>query len=385
MKDIPSLLNQLNQKDNIAERHKAAFALGNTQDLAHLQVLSQLLHDPLARTREVGVLALGQMNNPACLSYLVEALNDEDEDVRLEAASMIYDLDNIGEAALLKILVDSTKPPLMRAAAAWGLGNSREDTVGEALLHHITDPNSSVQSFVIKALGVMRFKAASASIINALTHESVEVRRHAALALSRIKDPDTETALINALKDADEEVRRWTCLALGWVKSKDAIPHLVDILRTDLIDDVRADATTALGQIGDASALPALVIALQSDRYNWVRGYAARSIGQMDAREQIDLLQMLARNEHDPVIVFWCEWALGKLKVPSVFPKLITYLESPETYIRYNALEVLADFGDPAAIPVLENIVNDLENHRVFRQYAQKALNKLKGHAGKDF
>lgn len=216
--------------------------------------------DTLARRRATDALGLLGPAAREALPALAQALRDEDEPVRLNAA---YALGEIGGPAV-PALADAlrTGPEDARRAAGYGLAAAGAPAV-EALLGMAGNAEEQVRLAAVDALGDLGPTAAVAVpvLAGALGDESGWVRRHAAEALGFVG------------------------AAAG-----DAAPALAEALR-DERPYVRFNAATALARIGPgaAAAVPALVQTLgDADRY--ARGWAALALRRIGTAEAQDAL-----------------------------------------------------------------------------------------------
>jgi HEAT repeat protein len=168
--------------------------------------------------------------------------------------------------------------------------------------------------------GVKRWQAAFA-FASALDSEKEEKKR----------DPDLlkETlALFEESKDDDPRVRRYLALALGRMRDPAAVPALLGVVRAPQADpdgETVVHAVLALGAIGDPAAVPDLV-ALASHTDAGLRKVALHALRTFD-RE--DARAALRRGLADPV-----------------------------ADVRWNAALGLARWRDPAATPVIAQMLD---------------------------
>jgi hypothetical protein len=151
----------------------------------------------------------------------------------------------------------------------------------------LKDEDEDVREAAAGALGKIGPGAEKAvpALIQALKDEDRWVREAAAGALGKI-GPGAEKAvpaLIQALKDYYEELREAAAGALGKIgpKAEKAVPALIQVFKENYEndEDLREAAVKALGKIGPKAekAIPALTEALDDDDY-CVRREAAEAI-----------------------------------------------------------------------------------------------------------
>jgi HEAT repeat protein len=135
--------------------------------------------------------------------------------------------------------------------------------------------DSIVRAKAVKALGNIKNLSVVEPLIHALKDEHWDVRRRAAWVLGNMGEPAVEP-LLQALKDEHWDVRRKAAWALGNISDAKAIGPLIHALR-DEYSDVREEAAWALGNISDIQAIEPLLHALR-DEYPDVQRQAARSL-----------------------------------------------------------------------------------------------------------
>ncbi len=228
------------------------------------------------------------------LAGYMEALSDEDPNVRSDAAD---GLGLYGESAadaipmLSEALRDDYEP--VRMNAAYSLGAIGDPAVS-ALIEKLSDekaPTRRVAAYGLAAVGV----SAVPALCEMMNHENDAVRVEATYALAQIgsaAEPAVE-ALMSHVKDSKVEVRRYIPEALGGIgpSASPAVPVLIEMLENDDDVQVRFEAALALAQIGPASsdAIPVLKSAL-TDKNRYVRDnsiHALKRIGTPEAESAL--------------------------------------------------------------------------------------------------
>ncbi len=199
-------------------------------------------------------------------SALVEALGDESETVRLNAA---YTLGQMG-GAVVPVLIDAMRKET--------LASIEETTAKPPDNLHGTNPTAGYAAQALSAIGTPAVPA----LVETLDDEHWWVRAMTADVLTKIGQPvgDTVSALIERANDEHWWVRRNAIEALGTLGSlnADATLPLVDAVR-DEDYRVRRNAALTLARLGEPTdeAVPGLVNMLEEEnRYN--RFYAANAL-----------------------------------------------------------------------------------------------------------
>jgi HEAT repeat protein len=208
----------------------------------------------------------------------------------------------------------------VRKSAAWALGEIGVDPKAiDPLIQALKDEDREVREEAEVAL-VKIGEPAVAQLINTLKDEDEEIRKYAAWALGEIGGARSATrhvriliaeALIQALKDEDEEVRLTAALSLdkiGWIPVNDdekawylvakrewsevafignpAVEPLVQALKSD-DGSIQWGATKALVKIGNSAVEP-LIQALEDEDAQFQAAITLEIIGNERAKEAVD-------------------------------------------------------------------------------------------------
>jgi len=189
---------------------------------------------------------------------LINALKDEDEDVRTNAAE-----------ALGKIKDERAVEPLIRA-----LKNKDDDVREEAAM----------------ALGEIGDTRAVEPLAALLKDEDHVVRQWAAMALGKMGAPAIEP-LIGALKDDNRIVRKCAVKALGETGSDAAVPALIKVLNGARVQiDVRISACEALGKLESKMSAETVKLLKQKEKELYIK--------EEDIAKEADTLIMLLLEAH---------------------------------------------------------------------------------------
>lgn len=164
--------------------------------------------------RREALETLAQTNHPVAREALTEALQHPIKDVRVHAALVLVQFDNLRMRAipsLLEAQYDEDGEVYRRAMRA--LENIGIDAV-PYLLEALHNGDTRVRRNAARALGQIGFNDATPGLLAALHDKDVEVRRNAAIALGGIKSVEAVPGLLTALHDKDVEVRRNAAFAL---------------------------------------------------------------------------------------------------------------------------------------------------------------------------
>ena len=125
-------------------------------------------------------------------------------------------------------------------------------------------------------------------------------------------------------EDAEEELRWYAARTLGEFQHPEAIAPLVELLKTDEDEELKAIAATALGQMGSVAITSLTQLLLDED----TRLLAVRSLSCIPQTETIT--------------------------------PLLSVVEDPQAAIRTAAIEALSSFHDERVPPALLNALDDI-------------------------
>jgi HEAT repeat protein len=194
--------------------------------------------------RADAAFALGDMGVDDAAQPLLRALDDRRSVVRTAAAR-----------GLGSLHADAAAVPLIEALAT---GRVPSGVAGNALLRIGTKitpqlrelaatPDPALQATALTVLGLIGDSRDEQAAIDALQEPWEDVRASAAEALGRVGTTASEAALRAALDDPSDSVRAAAAQSLGAIGARAAVPHLLELARTDEFAPARAAARAAAG------------------------------------------------------------------------------------------------------------------------------------------
>lgn len=366
--------------------------------------LSILVNDSDAIVRHAAVEAMGEINDPRLLPYLVKALNDKDPSVRVEAA---WSLERMGWVPSSNI----EKARFLMVKEKWAdLVQMREKAI-PTLIQGLCDDNPGIRlkcTEVLRAMGGAGYKA----INEALKSKDPKIRKGAKEAVLKIREKDTqsfnnksgqiETEKENRDESLEEQLKRQRAsmsakdskIEALWIKRLNgcgiegeraerlakALSDQNDIVRSAAIenlkhngtaatdcllylmldkkDNVRIAAIESLGDINSKKAAPYIVKTLSDKNIN-VRMSSAHSLGLIKEPKAIpSLIKCFSDTNQD--FRKECSIAVSKMGSNSL-PYLKKALESSDLDARITALGSIGKIKDPLAISLAVKMLNDRE------------------------
>ena len=306
-------------------------------------------NDKAVRLKAIEVLrnsSDGKSIDEKVVNALARAMNDEDDQVALAAASAIQHLSRLRWLNGSMEMNDAV-------IAAWvsALGNKRrqiQEMADEQLDH----------AFPLPPIDKRSLSTLSAS----LTDPNVYVRRQAARALAARLDLSLESRdavttliapLIAASSDDDDRVREAVVDALGSTKDTRVVPTLLAALN-DRVERVRQVAVAAFSKTWDRRAIGPLKAALHDPKSS-VRSAALGVLCGFGGPEVIPaVLEAVRKHKHlrEPA-------TLARTKDARVAGVLTEMLEDDHVATRRGAVEALATVQATSAVPTLVALLTD--------------------------
>lgn len=219
------------------------------------------LRDRRAWRRATAAYTLGDMSSPTAVPGLLEALDDQERDVRAAAARSLGRLGAVEAVEpLVYGLAAGRVPRAVAGSALLATGSAALPALRE--LERRAEPE--VRALAVELVGLLGDASDAALLVERLRDSSAETRAKAARALGRLGAREGASALREALRDRIPFVRACAAHALGDIGDRSAVPDLLRIAREDRYDPAHA-AATALARIDpdglrrEAGAAPHLV------------------------------------------------------------------------------------------------------------------------------
>jgi HEAT repeat protein len=278
--------------------------------------------------------------DPSVYRALATALSDEQKGIRQEAAYSLGILDGRTEVRALTAALQDPDAKV-RGAAATSIGKVGTGEDGRALIPLLGDDAGEVRNRVLQALGVLRVREAGPAL-----RELYEANRRkdfglrVLACLSRIGDPAQGDLFRELLQDPDPERRRLAVEGLARVADTSLLAAFKKDYQRERSDEIKLSYNFAITLLGDHAFLDSLVLSLSSRA--------------LSTRARNYLLELGA----------------------SIAPELYPYLNDQDAEIRANLADLLAQLGNPDAIPHLMPLLND-PNTKVADR-ANRAVERLK-------
>jgi len=350
-------------------------AAANFDWAGHVELDAEGLSSDDAATRRGAVSELRKYDITLTQAYLVRALGDPDDKVKMEAARALA---HPGLTAAVPVMIEwLTDPnPAFKQVAADVLGEIGGPEATSALTRSLGDSDSVVRTHAVRALGLIGRSgnpAVVVALLPRLEDDKADVRIATIAQLEQLGDRRAVISLVARFSDTASEARRSAVVAVGKLGDPSAVPALTRLIN-DPNDEVRTAAVGALGLLGAVDAIDALIEQLTVGNESY-RQKVAYALGQIAAvprsgKAGEEALRTLVANLEVRATQNAAKEALhiaGKAAVPA----LIAHLQGRSHGDPVSAVTLLADAGDPRATPTL---AAELERGRVAVPLVLKAL-----------
>jgi HEAT repeat protein len=249
-------------------------------------------------------------------------------------------------------LPEQARLDLLRVLGAWGT-----EQVTEPLVALLKDPLPSIREFAARGLGWQGNLAAVGPLRERVEApaETPGVRAAALDALGKIGEESARPLLLASINDPNGRVRE---AALGTLtngplaRPEDRLPLLRQVAGDRGVNLLmRCEAIQELAKANDTGASPLLMRLLEHEP-------PIPMIMPKPGANQQEVMAVRFRQVRD--VRAWAAAALGLLNAREALPLLLRSAEAPDDYfLRLNAVEALAGWKAPEAVPVLVRRLND--------------------------
>jgi HEAT repeat protein len=342
VKGIPPLVESFSD-ENADVRRGAAHALGEI-GVPAIKPLSWILQKGVVEEKLSALDALGAIFDDRATEAILDAMHDDDPDVREKAAKVLRrrELLDIWHSAWLQRVEEEDESEEIGTLhdndeRAFGDSGAKEI---DNLITALKEQKGTAQVAASMRL-MMMGRPAVEGLIRALRHEDRALQMAAAELLGEMRGVAVDP-LMNALQDSDIFVRTVAARSLGKIGSERSVEALIASLHREKNSRVRATVAEALGYIGHSRSIDPLVIALR-DRDEEVQIAAAYSLGYIGDRQAIEPL-IHALNDVDYRVR---QVALHALNDSSGLPQehLVNALKYGEKEFKLGVAEALDQIG----------------------------------------
>lgn len=362
---LPHLIKSLNEPDStVLEAIIQALARFESEEAASgavTRVIGFLKSDPRVNARIAAARALVgfKRDHNITVPVLLEALSDENEDVRNAAAFSLGRISNAKDDLLRRLTDPTTTSGVKRLAAVALSGRAMETSdpeIASALIRVLDSRENGAELRRTAAYALAELTPTDAETVNAiikhLADDSYQVRTAVVSALWSItREPTTRSlilpALLNSLKDSHAEVRKTVIGALGNFRPEpdDFEIKLVESLK-DPDAEVRRVVLDLLAKLSIESTQVPQLLAMLKDPAS-PRADAARALGRIRHKDPSPVVDALKATLTDLDLELSRASAYSLAALASSNEKatgaLIDYLTSPDAHLKNAAISGIWD------------------------------------------
>lgn len=383
------LSEQLKAED-VLVKSAALESLGKLKQEESITLLKEALFEgEVPKIRSSAVVALAGYKKSRINKYLLEALSDEDSQVREYIMSALVESEDTAVVPeVLKLLRDFDANIRLRACEAVGNLGDKSNIID--LVEILDDPVPKVRYYAAKAIIKLSDKSVVPILLPWLESKVMYQKISAIIGMGRFGD-DTAVAFLENYTRAKDKACYFSLAALYNLGQTDSLLGLLAGLK-DKNSAIRENATNALPELNAtyASLLPKevaqfegagtkiatinllkavekkeAVLALNdylNDKNLLVRAYAAKAMGELATK--LTILTMIKDLDENNISIFGkvsplLYTARGYTSLKDIIEKNSLKLRDEDPNVRANAIRILAATGDKSVLKILEPFVKD--------------------------
>lgn len=394
---VDSLIYDLKNPDP-ARRREAANALGNNKIQRAVPDLVAAAGDSEPQVRRAVIEALDKMGDMGALPAFVSRAGDPEKDIREKCIDGIVNLYVSREGGLV-VTLNKVANFFNPWSDEWGEvviepGIGVDSSAVSALQGMLQDPEEGIRQKAVRALGILRGRAAVPAILHSVQEErSNSVRFEAIRSLRKIGDAAVAPELMNYIGYPDRKIRAEAISAISWFHYRPAAAEFARLYeresslppkdidkeyREQLIgglaiiadpssqslfmkekqspdDGIRLRAVEGLARIADRSALTEISrdkIREKNPKISTAQAYALYRMGRKEYLEELVLALGSRRTNAE------ARQYLLELK-PEEVPELFSFARRNDVNLREALAEILGLAGDSRATEVLQELSKD--------------------------
>jgi HEAT repeat protein len=307
-------------------RIQAALALGEQRDVRAAPALLGALEDADANVRYHAIEALGKLRAPEAADALAAVAETRDFFLAFAALDA---LTRIGDARVAPRVVPLLEDELLREAAADALGHLGDEETVAPLAAVLNAPDAPTRP-------VARALAALYDRYEKQYGEGAHISDLSRAAIS----PTGARNLLDALDGSGSAELRPLALVVGWLEGPAVERALTRLLGRA---DARGEVIEALVRHG--SRVTELLIEQLGSEDLEIRKAAVVALGRIgDARAAPALIEVL---DEDPELVIPAADALAKVGDPRAYEALLALVGDPSAAVRQSVVGALNSLGSP--------------------------------------
>ena len=301
-------------------------------------------------------------------------LKSPDESKRTEAARCLasWPISEANKSIIIEALKGTLNDPspTVRRQAALGVGQRGAKGLAAPILELLRRDPAGADSY-LRALGIQADLKGLPTILEYASTTNRAWRSAAVMALGNFKTDEARLALEKAADDPASDVRMNAVESLAKIGDPRSVPAFLRVLHDPNPLSVQT-AVRAVIKLGDDKAVPPLLELLDFPNET-TRMAVCGYLGQMKLKDTRPVGDALLKRLDDPSLMVrsLAAGGLGELRERRAVPKLLAIAQGPAASTnawfdpKLAAVIALGRIGDPAAVPVLEKLLETPGQHKV--------------------
>ena len=271
-------------------RAYAAEVLADSQDERVFHLLARMVAKDDYGPRTKALIALGQQGDPRAYGILLDHLKTRNAAYAVKGLGLLGDTRAF--EPVRKAYLAGLKDAYMSEFGPTALLALDAQAAETLLLDVLNEGEGHSRWSIARALQGRPTKRVRDAMLSHLASED-EKLRHLAIGVLGHVGGDRETDALLQHFETKEKDRAWVAAALGEMKAKDATPTLITLLESESVEE-RASAAKALARIRDARSLRPLLKALGKEPEARIRVRMLEALGRLgDERAVSSLVPLL--------------------------------------------------------------------------------------------
>ena len=236
------------ERGNSQVRVAAAEAMAYLRNGNALVPLAEAaLLDDVKAVRTAAAMSMGVLDSERAVQLVLPFLEDARGNVRLAAVEALANIGNESAAEHLPDLVLFDELVGVRRAAARAIGSLRPDWLPEPILQALENEDAELRRAAVDAFRLLGNIAALEILLDvALYDEYNDIRELAVYAMSTLEPELTTSLLLESLRSQSPDEREAAAKALGFLVDLTVLEDLTHVLIHDEFDRVRRQAADTL-------------------------------------------------------------------------------------------------------------------------------------------
>lgn len=345
-------------------------ALGKLGDIRALNPTVSALHTGSKKLKDSAIKTLVELHNRSSHTggtrithrvneiynkeiylYLLSALEDADEGVRLAAIKVFGWIGEYKAAKeLVKFLDTDLKDEAINTLSVIGRKAVRP------LLEELPGSNAKIREGVARVFGEIGDRNSVPALINMIQDENGHVRQQASVSIGKIKDRSCSRPLLVLLGDQYHNVQDAAVDAISKINDRSVIPLLTDLLGSTELT-VRCNAIKLLGRLGASEAMDKLSFALK-DEDQKIRKAAIEAIGLLQG-PGVENALLLAIKDETPAVRLQAIGIIIKRRDLDLIDQIIPLVSDGDIWVRATIARGLGERLGREAGSLILNLMHD--------------------------